>query len=62
MTRLMVELEPGERRALGELAKDELRDPRDQLRFILLQELEQRGYLDPDSKSPTDQSNPTKTN
>ena len=53
----MINLEPGERRALGKLAKDELRDPKDQIRFIILKELEHRGYLSYDENSNLKQEN-----
>jgi hypothetical protein len=44
--RIVINLEPEERSALGKLAGEELRDPREQVRFILRQELERRGLID----------------
>jgi len=45
MTKLMVSLENTEAEALAQLAYAELRDPREQLRLILRQELARRGLL-----------------
>lgn len=44
-TRLTVLLSGEERTALVKLAESELRDPRNQIRLILRQELESRGLL-----------------
>lgn len=43
--RIVLVLDGNERRALGLLAKLEMREPRDQARFILRAELERRGLL-----------------
>ncbi len=43
--RLVITLDKLERIALGEMAAKELRDPRDQIRFILRQALKQSGFL-----------------
>lgn len=45
LTRIVIPLEVEERRALDMLAVRELRDPREQVRFILRAELERRGLL-----------------
>jgi len=45
MVRLQIALDPIEADNLARLAAKELRDPRDQLRLILRQELERRGLL-----------------
>ncbi|MBC8254057.1 MAG: hypothetical protein H8E35_08510 [Ardenticatenia bacterium] len=45
MTRLQVVLDPTEANALARWAASELRDPRDQIRLVLRQELERRGLL-----------------
>lgn len=45
MTRLVVTLSKAERQALGMLAQEEFRDPREQVRYILRQELHRRGFL-----------------
>jgi hypothetical protein len=42
-----------EARALRELSANELRDPRDQARFVLRQELEKRGLLQADDSGAT---------
>jgi len=44
-TRLQIRLNRDEASALARLAASELRDPRDQIRLIVRQTLEQRGYL-----------------
>ena len=44
-TRLLITLDSAERSALTKLSQKELRDPRDQLRLILRQELERQGLL-----------------
>jgi len=45
VTRLTVTLEQSEYSALLRVSESELRDPRDQIRFVLRQELERRGLL-----------------
>lgn len=45
ITRVTVSLEQSEYAALLEVAGKELRNPADQLRFVLRKELEQRGLL-----------------
>ena len=50
INRITVTLEQAEYSGLLEMAVRELRDPHDQLRHILRQELQQRGLLSPDSK------------
>lgn len=45
MIRYLISLEPEEATVLFELAASEMRDPRDQIRFILRMELERRGLL-----------------
>ena len=45
LTRISVPITTEEREALRVLAKRELRDPREQVRFLLRQEFEKRGIL-----------------
>lgn len=45
MVRLQITLDPVEANVLARWAASELRDPRDQIRFVLRQALEQRGLL-----------------
>ena len=45
MVRLQVVLDPTEADVLTRWASSELRDPRDQIRFVLRQEFERRGLL-----------------
>jgi len=52
MTKLMVTLENTEAEALAQLAYAELRDPREQLRLILRQELARRGLLNTSPATP----------
>lgn len=52
MVRLQVMLDPSEADALAQWAASELRDPRDQIRIVLRQELERRGLLQLDSDTP----------
>ena len=47
MVRLQVVLDPSEADALAQWAASELRDPRDQVRLVLRQELQRRGLLQP---------------
>jgi hypothetical protein len=47
MVRIQIVLNPQEGRALTNLADRELRDPRDQVRLIVRQELERLGLLPP---------------
>ena len=61
-TRIMITLEPDERKALYELSKMKLRDPRDQIRFVIRRELVQLGLLNEtknDCESETEASSPT---
>ena len=44
-TKLVITLEVAERQALSELALVEMRDPRDQVRFMLCEKLIEHGYL-----------------
>jgi len=46
-TRITITLEQRERAALMKLARGELREPRDQARYIIRRELEQLGLLPP---------------
>lgn len=48
MVRLQITLDPIEADVLMSWATAELRDPREQIRFILRQELTRRGLLQPD--------------
>lgn len=50
VTRIYLVLESEERRALGKLAQAEMRDVRDQARFIVCQELKRRGLIEPDKQ------------
>lgn len=50
MSRVVVTLNSVEREALIKLAAVEIRTPRDQARYILRQELEQRGLLPADDQ------------
>jgi len=43
--KIFVPLSPDERAALGAMCRQDLRDPRDQMRFILRQEATKRGLL-----------------
>jgi hypothetical protein len=45
VVRFQIILDPAEADLLSFWAKEELRDPRDQIRFILRNELERRGFL-----------------
>jgi hypothetical protein len=45
MTRISIPLSVNEREALRALARQELRDPREQVRYLLQRELVQRGIL-----------------
>lgn len=53
LQRLTINLSKPEQEALEKFAAMELRDMRDQVRFILRQDLERRGFLQP-SNSPSD--------
>lgn len=52
--RLKIPLEKDEYSALLQVASEELRNPVDQLRFFLRQELELRGLLEQKTRSSTD--------
>lgn len=58
MVRLQVALEPSEADALARWAASELRDPRDQIRVVLRQELERRGLLHTKDDARKDQEAP----
>ena len=45
LTRLVITLSIEERLALGKLAQQEMRDPREQIRYILIRELRRIGLL-----------------
>ena len=47
MTRITVPLSDEERSALAQMASQEMRDPRAQIRWILREEAERRGILPP---------------
>jgi hypothetical protein len=55
MARLQVGLSRAEADALTRWATSELRDPRDQIRFLVRQELRKRGWLS-DSQPHTEQN------
>ena len=55
MIRLQVVLDPSEADALMRWAKAELRDPRDQIRMTLRQELVRRDLLDATCKNEKEQ-------
>jgi len=48
MVRIQVALDPTEASALSRWAASEMRDPREQIRWLVRQELERRGLLEPD--------------
>jgi len=50
MVRLQVVLNPTEADVLAQWAASELRDPRDQIRFVLRQEFKRRGLLPADDR------------
>jgi hypothetical protein len=45
MARIQIELLPEEASGLSEIARTNLRNPREQLRFMLREELQRRGLL-----------------
>jgi len=47
--RIMISLSGDEADALLQLARSEMRDPREQVRFIVRHDLIQRGFLKPDT-------------
>jgi hypothetical protein len=49
MTRIMVTLEGNEPAALATMARKDLRDPREQLRFLLRREAQAQGLLSSES-------------
>jgi hypothetical protein len=55
MVRLQVVLDPTEASVLAQWAESEMRDPRDQIRFVLRQELERRGLLPTDAEQVGEQ-------
>ena len=59
MVRLQVVLDPAEAEALAMWAASELRDPRDQIRLVLRQELERRGLLQVTEHAPKGQEGPS---
>jgi hypothetical protein len=56
MTRLQITLSQAEADALARWATSELRDPRDQILFILRRELEHRRLLPPPDQHPGGQA------
>ena len=60
MVRLQVVLDSTEADLLARWAANDLRDPRDQLRWILRRELERRGLL-PDNEKSADGDAPART-
>ena len=52
-SRMMLTLDDEEREALSSLAQVEVRGMKEQARFIIRTELQKRGFLNMDSKSPT---------
>ncbi len=59
MFRFLISLEPVEAKALSKWAASEMRDPRDQIRFILRMELERRGLLPAQAIGPLQLSDQT---
>jgi hypothetical protein len=60
MIRYLISLEPEEATVLYELAASEMRDPRDQIRFMLRMELERRGLLPVQGEQPLQPANRVK--
>ena len=59
MVRLQVLLDPTEADLLARLAASELRDPRDQIRLVIRQELQRRGLLpNPDDGAASQRAEP----
>lgn len=54
-SRMMITLTPDERRGLDEISKEALRDPRDQMRFLLRQHLVERGIMPQEPQHPIPQ-------
>ena len=54
MIRYLISLEPVEAIALSKWSATEMRDPRDQIRFILRMELERRGFLTAQTRNPVE--------
>jgi hypothetical protein len=61
MVRLQVMLDPAEADALATWAESELRDPRDQIRLVVRQELKRRGLLHLAEDVPDVQDSPSGT-
>jgi len=59
MVRLQVMLDPAEADALATWAESELRDPRDQIRLVVRQELKRRGLLHVAENAPEVQESPS---
>lgn len=59
MPQLTVMLEPQERMGLQMLAEAELRDPRQQVRLLVVAELRRRGLLPPDDDTRERRATPT---
>lgn len=53
LTRISIPVTVEEREALRQLAQNEFRDPREQVRYLLQQEFVRRGILPTNSKTPT---------
>lgn len=60
MVRMQVVLDPAEAEALAMWAASELRDPRDQIRLVLRQELERRGLLQVTERALKGQESPSR--
>lgn len=56
-TRITIPLEQAEKSALLKLAMAELREPREQIRYILRRELERLGLIQFQSARPTETTN-----
>jgi len=61
MVRLQVVLDSTEANALNRWAASELREPRDQIRFVLRQALKERGLLQGTGKVPATEAHETAT-
>ena len=61
MVRLQVVLDSSEAKALNQWAESELREPRDQIRFVLRQALKERGLLQDSGKLPATEAHETAT-
>lgn len=61
MQRITITLCPNEREALWRLAESELRHPRDQIHFLLREELKRRGLVKSADGAPNRQEAPTQS-